>query len=308
MTDRYLDIGDTTIFVDDRGHVNAPAVVYVHGGPGTGCFDFMYEQGDRLGHELRLIGVDQRGLLRSGPVGAAPLTGARIVSDLEGVRKALDIDQWSVLGHSSGGALALDYALANTEAVMAVIFDCPCWDCDDTDRHRLPVAARLLDRYGKPEQAAHCREVAAIPRRFTSPLASADAMQALDEHYPELFFADLDVARGFEDARAASGFGAETWARGRNHAPLLEEMYINRMPLLVHLRQPSLVILGHKDLVCTPAMIARYQSDVSSGGVHVFEHSAHFPSHEEPDAYADVIATFVLETQQSKAGAYSRVD
>lgn len=36
------------LFVDDRGPVDAPALLYVHGGPGQGCWDFMRTQGDRL--------------------------------------------------------------------------------------------------------------------------------------------------------------------------------------------------------------------------------------------------------------------
>ncbi|NUR08643.1 MAG: alpha/beta fold hydrolase [Nocardioidaceae bacterium] len=295
MTQRYLDVGDTTLFVDDRGPAHAPALLYAHGGPGMSCWDFMHEQGDRLAADLRVVGVDQRGLLRSGPVGTRPLTAARIVADFEAVRTALGIDAWAVLGHSGGGAYALDYALAHPDAVAAAVFDCPCWDADSTDRHRLPVTADLLERYGHLDEAARCRELATTPRRLTAEDRCHEPMQALDDHYQEMFFADAGVAAAFDAARKESGLGEESWDRGRHHLPLMADMYVDRRPLLARLTVPSLVVHGRGDLVVTPDMLDRYAADVPEGKVHVFERSAHFPCHEEPDEYAAVLSSFLRE-------------
>lgn len=295
MTERYLDLNGTTLFVDDRGDPRAPALLYVHGGPGMSCFDFMAVQGDRLAGSLRLVGVDQRGVLRSGPVGTQPLTIETLIADFEAVRDRLGISSWTVLGHSAGGSYVLDYALEHPETVGSVIFDCPCWDADSTDRHRLPVAADLLQRYGHTEEAARCRELAAFDRRLTAADETHAAVQALGERYQELFFHDSEAQKRFEHLLEGSGLGDESWARGTSHATLMEDLYVDRMPLLAKLAQPSLLQHGAHDLVTSPQMIERYRSDVPTGSVVTFEESGHFCHHEQPELYADTVATFVKE-------------
>src|SRR5258706_14347448 len=53
------------LFVDVRGQASRPALLFLHGGPGQGAYDFMAMQGDRLGNALRVVRLDQRGVDRS---------------------------------------------------------------------------------------------------------------------------------------------------------------------------------------------------------------------------------------------------
>jgi proline iminopeptidase len=295
MTERYLDLRGTTLFVDDRGDADAPALLFVHGGPGLGCWDFMHAQGDRLADRVRVIGVDQRGVLRSGPVGGSPVTVQTLVDDLEALREALGIASWTVVGHSAGGAYALDYASAHPESVRAVVFDCPCWDADSTDRNRLPVAARLLDEEGRHEAAERCRALAAKPQRLTADDKTPEAMHELGDRYQELFFADPEAGRAFDRLLAASGFGQETWSRGDCHEPLWVDMYTDRRPALAALGQPSLLLRGESDLVTSPQMVQAYDAAVPRGRIHPLARAAHFPCHEVAADYASVVTSFVEE-------------
>ena len=59
------------LFADTRGDADAPALLFLHGGPGQGCHDFMAIQGHLLGRSVRLIGIDQRGVDRSAPLPVA---------------------------------------------------------------------------------------------------------------------------------------------------------------------------------------------------------------------------------------------
>jgi proline iminopeptidase len=52
-----VSVNGTGLFVDDRGDATAPALLFIHGGPGQSCYDFMQIQGDRLARRLRIIGV-----------------------------------------------------------------------------------------------------------------------------------------------------------------------------------------------------------------------------------------------------------
>ena len=67
---------------------------------------------------------------------------------------------WAVLGHSDGGGYALQYVTSHPEAVQAVIFDCPCWDADLTDRTgclRLPAGWMHWGSVPMPTGAASSR-------------------------------------------------------------------------------------------------------------------------------------------------------
>jgi proline iminopeptidase len=283
------------LFVDDRGDEAAPPLLYVHGGPGQGSWDFMAAQGDRLAERIRVIGVDQRGVLRSGDLPPEPpLTVDVLLDDFEALRSSLAIDSWCVLGHSAGGHYALRYATAHPRSVTGVVFDCPCWDCDLTDRYRLPIVAERLEERGDEDAARECRRLAAKPGRLTADDETSTAMQALDSAYLDLFFRDAGSARAYEAWTASAGFDDETWARGRSHAPLLAEMYESQLDLLDGLVVPSMLVHGRHEVVAPPDVIDAYRQRVRDGEVHTFEGSGHFPYHEEPEPYADLIADFVL--------------
>jgi proline iminopeptidase len=287
-------VNDVELYVDDRGDPTAPPLLYIHGGPGQGCWDFMASQGDRLGTRVRIIGVDQRGVLRSGDIPPEKAVDVDVlIADFEALRERLGIRSWAILGHSAGGNYALRYATRHPDTVSAVIFDCPCWDCDLTDRYRLPVAAtRLADR-GKRDAAAAALRIAQQPDRITAKDRTWLLMQELGDAYLELLFSRTDSVRAYESLVASSGFADEVWARGLSHLPLMSALYESEIHRLAGLAVPSLLIHGRDDLVVPPDVVETYRRTVPDSSVHTFLESGHFGYHEEPDAYADVLARFV---------------
>ena len=132
------------LYADIRGDAAAPALLFLHGGPGQGCYDFKAIQGGMLSRSVRLIGIDQRGVDRSAPLpvqgngeAGGRLTVADLVEDCEAVRQALGIERWAVAGQSFGGRLALRYATAHPQHTLAVIFENPVWDLAASARDRL---------------------------------------------------------------------------------------------------------------------------------------------------------------------------
>ena len=290
-----VEIADTRLFVDDRGEPGAPPLLFIHGGPGQGCYDFMHAQGDLLARSLRVIAVDQRGVLRSDPLPAEPpLTRELLVSDFEALRARLGIAAWAVLGHSAGGGYALRYVTSHPQAVQSVIFDCPGWDADLTERYRLPEIARRLEDLGQLADAERCRELAARPGRLSVADGTRQAAQALGPHFMDQFFADPDGAAGFAQLLEDSGLTEEQWERGNSHRPLSAALYDPVLPLLPEVRCPAVLIRGKADLVTTPEMVAAFTAAVPGGEVTTFERSGHFAYQEEPDVYCQVVTDFVL--------------
>jgi len=157
--------------------------------------------------------------------------------------------------------------------VTAVVFDCPCWDCDLTDRFRLPVAAKLLEAAGKREAALACRRIADKPDRITVDDQPWVAMQALDAQYLDLFFHGRGSTQAYEALMSSAGFSDEQWARGQVHAPLLAAMYEPQLHLMARLAVPSLLVHGEDDLVVPPHIVDLYTSQVPTGAVHTFPES-----------------------------------
>lgn len=288
-----LEINGTRLLVDERGPADGRPLLFIHGGPGNSCWDFMTSVGDRFAdRSIRIIGVDQRGVLRSDPLPATPpLTIDVLIDDFEQVRRRLGIESWTVIGHSSGGAYALDYALREPERIDALVLDCPALDTDATDRHRLPRAAAMLDELGLEDDAERCRRYAPLERRITADDRTWEAMQPLGEHYLGLFLHD-DATRARYEQLMASAPSQLDWSRGMSHFTLMTEMYRDRRPLLPHLAVPSMVVVGESDMVAPPVVLDDYRA-ATGGAVATIDGAGHFAFVERPDEYVEQVVRFM---------------
>lgn len=118
---RMLDVGEGhQLYLEVSGPADAPAAVYLHGGPGSGCQPDHRRLFD--GGRVRVVLFDQRGAGRSLPKRSRDAnTTARLVADLEAIRTALRINRWLVVGGSWGATLALAYAQAHPERVSGLV-------------------------------------------------------------------------------------------------------------------------------------------------------------------------------------------
>ena len=108
------------LYVEECGRADGLPVVFLHGGPGSGCERYHRQFFDP--DVYRIVLFDQRGSGRSIP--HAVLEGnttQHLVSDIEVVRTALGIDQWVVFGGSWGSTLGLVYAETCPEQVLGLI-------------------------------------------------------------------------------------------------------------------------------------------------------------------------------------------
>ncbi len=121
-----LDVGDGHVLhYEQVGRVEGTPVVYLHGGPGSGCTPGARHLFDRQHH--RAVLFDQRAAGRSTPYAAADdVHWASVdmdhhVADIERLRQHLGIDRWIVCGMSWGSVLGLTYAERHPERVTAVV-------------------------------------------------------------------------------------------------------------------------------------------------------------------------------------------
>ena len=108
------------IYVEESGNPKGIPVVFCHGGPGGGTSFYHRYFYDPT--EYRIILFDQRGCGKSTP--ASELLDNHtdaLISDMESIRVALNIEDWVVTGGSWGTTLALTYAIRLPERVRGLI-------------------------------------------------------------------------------------------------------------------------------------------------------------------------------------------
>lgn len=117
----YLRVDDVhEIYVEECGVPDGLPVVFLHGGPGSGCEPWHRQFFDP--NRYRIVLFDQRGCGRSKPHACLENnTTWDLVADMERIREHLGIAQWVLFGGSWGATLALAYAETYPERVLGVV-------------------------------------------------------------------------------------------------------------------------------------------------------------------------------------------
>jgi proline iminopeptidase len=108
------------IYLEQCGNPQGIPVVFLHGGPGSGCRPAHRRYFDPK--RYRIILFDQRGCGRSEPLGELENNNTEfLVDDMEAIRQHLGIEKWLVFGGSWGATLALVYAAHFPQTVTGLI-------------------------------------------------------------------------------------------------------------------------------------------------------------------------------------------
>lgn len=108
-----------SIYVEQCGNPHGVPVIFLHGGPGSGCNPGQRRFFDPAHYHIILF--DQRGCGRSLPAGeTTDNTTQDLVADIEAIRQHLNIDRWHVFGGSWGSTLALSYANSHPQQVISL--------------------------------------------------------------------------------------------------------------------------------------------------------------------------------------------
>jgi pimeloyl-ACP methyl ester carboxylesterase len=130
-----------------------PAVLLIHGWGGRGRRQWhatMLELRDRY----RFIALDLRGHGRSDEVKQPAYGWVDLVADCEALRELLGIAEWTIVGYSFGGLVALEYARIAPNGVVAVCAVAPMV---------LPPAIARLMRWLKIPMATLLRGARRLP-------------------------------------------------------------------------------------------------------------------------------------------------
>jgi proline iminopeptidase len=259
----HLDVGNGhQVYFEEAGPESGVPVVFLHGGPGSGCKPSHRQFFNPK--KYRSVLVDQRGSGKSTPFGGIDFNNTQLLAeDLEAIRKELNIQKWVLFGGSWGAALALYYAETYPQNVSAIVlrgtFLARRYDVDWFFEHG---ASRLLPREWsdfanglKPLQRANETVQDCIHRcTFEEDDATADRVAALWGRWSEavvMYSFDKVPAQGEPEAtevtraktRIEMHYAKNNYFMSDN--ALLENA--NKLPDV-----PVKIIHGLRDITCTP--------------------------------------------------------
>ncbi|WP_305909168.1 prolyl aminopeptidase [Methylomarinum sp. Ch1-1] len=108
------------VYVEQCGNAQGFPVIFLHGGPCSGCRPDHRRFFDP--ERYHIILMDQRGCGRSEPFGELQdNTTQELIDDMERIRQRLHIERWLLFGGSWGGALALLYAQQHRRHVAGMV-------------------------------------------------------------------------------------------------------------------------------------------------------------------------------------------
>lgn len=114
----YVEVDGARLYVEQRGNLAGPALIFVPGGFGE--IEVFNQLTPALGRTHRLIGIDSRGHGKS-TLGSLPLSYRRIEQDVAAVAAHLHLPRYSVIGHSDGAIVALRLAANPAHPIERII-------------------------------------------------------------------------------------------------------------------------------------------------------------------------------------------
>lgn len=264
-----------------------PPLVMIHGGPGGTHGGFLPAL--PLADDRAVILYDQLDCgLSDKPGNPANWIVPRFVAELEAIRAALGVTRWHVLGHSWGGAVALEYAARRPAGLASLILQGPlistaAWMADAaTLRAKLPPAVQAtLDACEGPNPPAKRQCDAAVDAfyarfwRLRPPPGWATAYEKAH---------DLKLAANLYNAM---------WGPNEFRATGSLRDYDGE-PLLAKVAAPTLFLIGDCDEV-TETTARRFTAAAPGARLHVIADAAHRAQSDQPQAYVAAVGAWLKE-------------
>jgi proline iminopeptidase len=278
-------------------------VLFLHGGPGYNSYSFERTIGAQLEPHMQLIYLDERGSGRSERPADQDYSMSTLVADVEALRVSLGVPRITVMGHSFGGTIALEYAARYPQHVQKLIILDGAADIPETIalwRHeiagRYPDAwKRALDtEAGKKLQQAQALGECEIARtEFATEMVTLHDVDGEAFHNWQQFH-DQRYQREQSKLDQASGLRNTGELGGAYFSPT-SPFLCYRFNAFDRLTMPTLIAVGKYDGAIGADQMKSLANHLPNARFDEFHQSAHFIYAEEPAKFVHDITAFVAE-------------
>ena len=298
----FVNIWGKNIWYDIYGAEHSDTPLYLHGGPGASCLDFV-NQAKALSGKMRVVIFDQLGVLRSDGIAENESYSMEYqIEMVEEMRKILGIEKWSVLGHSYGGMLAVLYASACPDSVHKIILECPSLWFEDSARSTAEYLSEHIHSLNDGEAVKLWEKVRfADYQDKTEVVWDLSALLGYVTDMELRFYLHGITLEEYEMSMDTTDIADEMWSKGEQHLKKLLEtpaagsaqkrvlMTDDLLPLIPKIAAPMLLINGKYDPACSKHQIEYIMNSAQDVTQAVFENSGHFPRLEEAEKYTNTV-------------------
>lgn len=281
-----MRIRDVTLPVDVIGH--GEPVVLMHGGPGADRWTLSALR--RCRDRSRLVFYDHRCNGRATGAPVESMTWANLTADADALREALGFERWTVLGHSFGGHVALEYALRYPSRVSRLVLVDTAARSWWSQEHAPTV---LAARGWSPELVALCR------RWFHGEIEPDQMFRILMRLGPAYYH----HPGPFQLVREVMGGSWRTKLRPEALIFAGQHLFpgwsiVNRLP---EITAPTLVIAGASDFIFPPEAQAELAAGIPTAELRLIDSAGHDPWVERPDAFFPALRAFLAQAPGGSA-------
>lgn len=267
----YIDVeSDVNVYVEDLNPEGDKTILFIHGWPANyQMFEYQFNQLPKMGY--RCVGVDTRGFGNSDK----PWRGYdydTLADDIRCVVEALDLHDFTLAGHSTGGAIAIRY--------MA--------------RHRGFRVSKL---------ALFAAAAPSLIQRpyFPYGLQREDVTRIIQGTYtdrPEMLrgfgnmFFFQHITQPLSDWFFNLGLQAASWSTAAVAAAWLDEELFSD---LGKIHVPTLILHGIHDKVCLFPLALAQKKGIRNAKLVPFQYSGHGLFYDECDKFNKELTDFIDE-------------
>ncbi|MBA3602372.1 MAG: alpha/beta fold hydrolase [Parachlamydiaceae bacterium] len=285
IRETFVSSGDAKLFCRVAGKGN-PLIV-IHGGPGL-TQDYLLPQMYRLAENNLVIFYDQRGCGKStGDINQETITIDKFVDDLEAIRQSFNFDKISILGHSWGGFLAMNYSIAHPEHLEKLILS-----------NSMPASSEEYALFGH-EWTRRMRPYEDELAKIHSTVGFHNGDPDVMEHLYRIIFRTYCYIPEKADLLSlcmtpvASVNGAKV---NENFRQNVFEKSFNLHGSLKSLKATTLVLHGDADPI-PPSTAQNTHKSIPNSKYFLMKNCGHFPYVEDPNTYFKYINAFLSENE-----------
>lgn len=256
------------IYVEDLNPEGKKTILFLHGWPGSHkLFEYQFNQLPKMGY--RCIGIDTRGFGNSDkPYGGYGYN--RLADDVRNVVEALKLNNFTLAGHSTGGAIAIRYM------------------------------ARYKG-YGVSKLALFAAAAPSLIKRPNFPygLEKGDVVKIIQGTYndrPKMLsdFGDMfffqHITEAFSDWFFQLGLQAAGWATAAVANAWLDEVLFSDLGTI---NVPTLILHGIHDKVCPFTLGMAQKEGIRNSKLIAFENSGHGLFYDQRDKFNEELMKFI---------------
>ena len=257
-----------------------PALV-MHGGLGVDHTPFVNSSFNTLADRLKLVYYDHRCNGRSGCPDIGSLTHDNLAADAEVLRKALGLDQPTIIGHSYGGFVALEYALRYPLKLRRLILITTAPSYETLNEARAEAMRRAPELMPAVEKSLNAEAKNNAERR-----------EIMAELAPLYCYNFKEMQNNLVETTKDIVYSVE--AHRRSFKNLVPKYDVRSK--LDSINVPVLIICGRHDWITPVSQSQLMHKMLPNSELVIFENSAHWVYVEEPQLFQETVRDWLDRT------------